>query len=322
MISLSPIYPARHDDRSVLPGVVTRGTGYPDKSFPKSPERVPDSTTIWPVNAGLTRDRVSQERIKFLLLGALECWLGRWPVEVRGTIQRTLLAALLAAGSKSVSVDALVEELWGDHPPARAENALQAHVSRLRRKLHCGGNTSACLSSLPSGYRLTVSEEDVDATAFMRELNDGRGRPNTDATATVAKLRSAMALWRGPVFGGPLGGPICQAAAARYEAARSVAVEMLFDLELRCGRHTEVIPELSELVESQSLNERFCEQLMVALYRSGRQTEALDVYRRMRMRLDADLGVEPSPTLRKYERAILVHDPALCTGANYAVLRD
>lgn len=288
-----------------------------------SPEQVPDSTTIRPGDADSTTDRGNQERIRFLYLGALECWLGHRPVEIRGTIQRTLLAALLAAGSKPVSVDALVEELWGDNPPARAENALQAHVSRLRRKLRCaGGNTSVSLSSLPSGYRLMVSEEDVDATAFMRELNDGRGRPNTDATTTIAKLRSAVALWRGPVFGGPLGGPICQAAAARYEAARSVAVELLFDLELGCGRHTEVIPELSELVESPSLNERFCEQLMVALYRSGRQTEALEVYRRMRIRLDADLGVEPSPTLRKYERAVLVHDPALCTGANYAVLRD
>jgi hypothetical protein len=156
----------------------------------------------------------------------------------------------------------------------------------------------------------------------MRALKDVRSRPNMDAGMAIVKLRSAVALWRGPVFGGPLGGPICQAAAARYEAARLVAVEMLFDLELRCGRHTEVIPELSELVESQSLNERFCEQLMVALYRSGRQADALKVYRRMRMRMDTDLGVEPSPTLRKYERAILAHDPALCTGANYAALRD
>lgn len=281
-------------------------------------EQVPDSTIV-----GSTADQKDRERIKFLYLGALECWLGHRPVEIRGTMQRTLLAALLAAGSKPVSVDALVAELWGENPPASAENALQAHVSRLRRKLRCaGGCTSVSLSSLPSGYRLMVSQDDADATTFMRALNDGRGRRHMDVPTTIAKLRSAVALWRGPVFGGPLGGPICQATAARYEAARSVAVELLFDLELRCGRHTEVIPELSELVESPSLNERFCEQLMVALYRSGRQTEALEVYRRMRMRLDADLGVAPSPTLRKYERAILAHDPVLCAGANYAALRD
>jgi DNA-binding SARP family transcriptional activator len=261
--------------------------------------------------------------MRFVYLGALECWLGCRQVEIRGTSQRTLLAALLAADNKPLSVGALVGELWGPDPPAKVENALQAHVSRLRRKLHCAGaTTSVHLSSLPSGYRLMVPEEDVDATVFMRVLKEVRSQPNTDVTAAIAKLRSAVALWRGPVFGGTLGGPICQAAAARHEAARSTAIELLFDLELRCGRHTEVIPELRELVESPSLNERFCEQLMVALYRSGRQAEALEVYRRMRTRMDVDLGVEPSPTLRNHERAILAHDPALYTGANHATLRN
>jgi SARP family transcriptional regulator, regulator of embCAB operon len=302
MTSLNITYFDRRNDRAALPGGVMPATGPPGQTLPRSPE---------------------QEGMKFLYLGSLECWLGDRPVEIRGTSQRTLLAALLAAGSKPVSVDALVDELWGGNPPARMENALQAHVSRLRRKLHCaGGNTSVSLSSLPFGYRLIVPEKDVDAAAFMRALKDVRSRPNMDATMAVVKLRSAVALWRGPVFGGPLGGTICQAAAARYESARSVAVEMLFDLELQCGRHTEVISELSELVESQSLNERFCEQLMVALYRSGRQADALNVYRRMRMRMNADLGVEPSPTLRNYERAVLAHDPALCNGANYTTLRD
>jgi DNA-binding SARP family transcriptional activator len=275
------------------------------------------------VDTSSTTHRGNQEGLKFLCLGALECWLGGRLVEMRGASQQTLLATLLVAGSKPVSVNALIEELWGENPPARMENALQAHVSRLRRKLHCADDsTSVNLSSQPSGYRLIVSEKDVDATVFVRILKEVRSRPNMDATTAIAKLRSALALWRGPMFGGPLGGPLCQAAAARHEAAQSVAVEMLFDLELRCGRHTEVIPELSELVESQSLNERFCEQLMVALYRSGRQADALQVYRRIRRRMNADLGVEPSPTLRKYERAVLAHDPVLCNGANYAALRD
>ena len=200
---------------------------------------------------------------------------------------------------------------------------MQAHVSRLRRNLRSfGGNTSVDLFSLPSGYRLSVSDNDIDATLFMHTLKEVRSRPNMDATTAILKLRSAIALWRGPVFGGTLGGPICRSAAVRYEAARSVATEMLFDLELHCGRHADVIPELSELVESRSLNERFCEQLMVALYRSGRQTDALQVYRRIRKRMNIDLGVEPSPALRKYEQAVLSHDPALCTGANYASIRD
>lgn len=305
MISANTSYLTRHHDRSDVPGVVTATTG------------------IWPMYTKTTTHRVDRYRMKFVYLGALECWLGDRQVEIRGTSQRTLLAALLAAANKPLSVDALVEELWGADPPAKVENALQAHVSRLRRKLHCdGATTSVNLSGLPSGYRLMVPEEDVDATVFTWVLKEVRSQPNMDATTAIAKLRSAVALWRGPVFGGPLGGPICQAAAARHEAARSNAIELLFDLELRCGRHTEVIPELSELVESPSLNERFCEQLMVALYRSGRQTEALEVYRRMRTRMDVNLGVEPSPTLRNHERAILAHDPALYTGANHATLRN
>jgi len=177
------------------------------------------------------------------------------------------------------------------------------------------------LVGLPSGYRLLVPEQDVDALLFLRTLGEVR-RLATDPAAAIVRLRAALALWYGPVFGGLVGGPICQAAVARFEAARSVAAETLFDLELRQGRHTEIIPELSGLVESQALNERFCEQLMVALYRSGRQIEALDAYRRMRLRLDTELGVAPSPTLRKYERAILAHDPALRIGADHAALRE
>jgi SARP family transcriptional regulator, regulator of embCAB operon len=304
MTSANTSYLTRHHDRSDVPGRVTAGT------------------RNWPMDTNTMAYRTNQQKMSFVYLGALECWLDCEQVEIRGTSQRTLLAALLTAASKPLSVDALVEELWGADPPARVENALQAHVSRLRRKLHCAGATTPVrLSSLPSGYRLMVPEEDVDATVFMRALKEVHSQSNMDASTAIAKLRSAVALWRGPVFGGPLGGPICQAAAALHEAARSVAVELLFDLELRCGRHTEIIPELSELVESPSLNERFCEQLMVALYRSGRQTEALEVYRRMRTRMDVDLGVEPSPTLRNYESAILAHDPALYAGANHTALR-
>ncbi|HEY3608765.1 MAG TPA: AfsR/SARP family transcriptional regulator [Pseudonocardiaceae bacterium] len=264
-----------------------------------------------------------QDTITFRLLGGLGFCPNGSPVEIRGTIQRTLLATLLTVGSHPVPMGALVEELWGEHPPATAENALQAHISRLRRKLQgVAGAGSVRLVGLPSGYRLLVPAEDVDALLFLRTLGEVRGRQATDADdGAIVRLRAALALWFGPVFGGLVGGPICQAAVARFEAARSVAAETLFDLELRQGRHTEIIPELSGLVESQALNERFCEQLMVALYRSGRQIEALDAYRRMRLRLDTELGVAPSPTLRTYERAILAHDPALRIGADHAALR-
>ncbi len=270
-----------------------------------------------------TLDPATEQPTRFRYLGTLEVWHDGRLCEIRGTIQRTLLAALLAAGSRPVSTQALVGELWADNPPATAENSLQAHVSRLRRKLHGSGDgRSTCLLSLPSGYQLLVADTDVDATTFARAVTEARQREGSDPDEAVRRLRSALTLWRGPVFGGQIGGPLCQAAAARYEASRTMAVELLFDLELRRGRHSEMIPELSELVESPSLNERVCEQLMVALYRSGRQIEALDVFRRMRVRLDRDLGVEPSPTLRKYEQAILTHHALLRYGEDHAGLRD
>jgi DNA-binding SARP family transcriptional activator len=259
---------------------------------------------------------------RFRLLGNLEVWSDDQQTEIRGTIQRTLLATLLAAGSRTVSVQSLVDELWAENPPATAENSLQAHVSRLRRKLHSvGDRQSLCLLSLPSGYRLLVTAADVDAPLFLQTVHEARAHAAADPQAAVDQIRQGLGAWRGPVFGGPIGGPICQAAAARFEAARTVALETLFDLELHRGRHSEVIPELSALVECPSLNERICEQLMVALYRAGRQTEALSACRRMRLRLADELGVSPSPSLRKLENAILNHDPALHYGGDHLSLR-
>jgi DNA-binding SARP family transcriptional activator len=195
-------------------------------------------------------------------------------------------------------------------------------VSRLRRKLHRSGDLHSALSSPPAGYRLLVDPSYVDGLIFRQTLIDIRhATASIDPAVAVARLRAVLAMWRGPVFGGLTGGPICQAASSRFLADREVAVETLYDFELRLGRHCEVIPELSGLLESASLNERTCEQLMVALYRAGRQSDALDTFRRMRSRLDDDLGVEPSPALRRIENAILNHHPALRVGADHGTLR-
>ncbi|MDT0262134.1 AfsR/SARP family transcriptional regulator [Jatrophihabitans lederbergiae] len=281
------------------------------------------STHAWNMDYEPAAEFGTGRQPRFRLLGNLEVWSADRQTEIRGTIQRTLLATLLAAGSRTVSVQSLVDELWAENPPATAENSLQAHVSRLRRKLHSVGDRQPLgLLSLPSGYRLLVTDVDVDALLFMQTVQEARRRAAVDPHAAVDRIRQALGAWRGPVFGGPMGGSICQAAAASLEAARTVALETLFDLELHHGRHSEVISELSALVESPSLNERICEQLMVALYRSGRQTEALSAFRRMRVRLDDELGVSPSPSLRKLETAILNHDPALHYGGDHLSLRS
>ncbi|MBO2449471.1 AfsR/SARP family transcriptional regulator [Actinomadura barringtoniae] len=259
---------------------------------------------------------------EFLVLGPLECRSANRAVTITGTLQRALLATLLAAEGTPVSADSLVTELWADSPPPHWENALQAHISRLRRRIDTvAGGRSARLVIEHSGYCLRTDEDTVDAKVFMHKFDYARVLGTTDPGAAADALREALSLWRGKAFGLVSQGPLCRTVAQRYETARLVALEMLFDLELRSGRHTDIIPTLSELVEAPTLNERFCEQLMIALYRSGQQARALSSYSRMRERLDAELGVEPTITLRNLHNAILNHDPALRLGADHAVLR-
>jgi DNA-binding SARP family transcriptional activator len=268
------------------------------------------------------RKQLRGDMAKFYVLGPLECRSTERLVNIPGTLQRTLLATLLAAEGNPVSVESLVTELWADSPPPQWENALQAHISRLRRRVDAVADSrTARLIVQHSGYRLSTDEDAVDAKVFMRELGEARFLGNHDPKRAADVLRGALSLWRGNAFGLVIQGPLCRTVAQRYEAARLVALETLFDLELRGGRHTEIIPLLAELVEPPSLNERFCEQLMIALYRSGQQAVALTAYRRMRERLDDELGIEPTVTLRNLFNAILVHHPALRVGADHAVLR-
>lgn len=155
----------------------------------------------------------------------------------------------------------------------------------------------------------------------MRQFDYARFLGTSDPTTAADILRTALSLWRGKAFGLVIHGSLCRIVAQRYETARVVALETLFDLELRSGRHTDIIPMLSELVEAPSLNERFCEQMMIALYRSGQQARALSSYIQMRDRLHEELGVEPTVTLRNLFNAILNHHDALRLGADHAVLR-
>ena len=226
---------------------------------------------------------------------------------------QTLVAVFLTAGDRLLRADALAEELWGWTPPANPENALQAQISRLRRTLAKlePQRADPRLSTTVSGYRFSVHWSELDATTFMRRVDEIRSRPATDIRKDIAELRKALALWRGPVFGGLVGGNACQSAAAKYEESKTAALELCYDLELKAGGHARVIPELTELVGQNPLQEQFCSLLMVALYRSGRQIDALNVYRRLRQELDENLGVEPSPVLRRFEQAILTHDPLL-----------
>ncbi|HEX6521520.1 MAG TPA: AfsR/SARP family transcriptional regulator [Streptosporangiaceae bacterium] len=263
--------------------------------------------------------------IKYLVLGPIEAWSEQRHIELRGSLQRAVLVTLLASSGNFVLTEAFINELWGETPPRRAENALQAHVSRLRRALDKlePGRESSSVVTLSSGYRLELGPDATDAMIFMRSVDRVfHHQGEIDAREAIQQLRDALSLWRGTVFGGAVGGTLCQSLAARYEQSRVAALERLFDLGLQIGLHSEFIAELYEATESEPLNEKLCGQLMVALYRAGRQADALAVYRKMRARLDDQLGIAPSPLLQKHEQAILTQDPALETPAGNQVNND
>ena len=252
----------------------------------------------------------------FNILGPLEVHSAGAPSRGDGVFQTTLLTALLVGRGKVHSAEALMGELWGLAIPDRPENALQAHISRLRAKLRRlePERRVGRLALLPAeGYRLDVSDSELDAGVFMAGVQQLRGEVGVCPPARMAaRVREALSLWRGPALGGIIGGPICQDGALAYEEARSCALEMCFDAQLALGNHRAIIAQLSELVTAQpAFRERYCGQLMVALYRSGRQTDALDVYRRAREHAMDTRRAGPSPALREFERAVLAQDPGL-----------
>ncbi|MBO0656148.1 MULTISPECIES: AfsR/SARP family transcriptional regulator [Streptomyces] len=253
--------------------------------------------------------------LSFSILGALEIRTPSGPAEIPGGLQRTLVQALLVSEGQAIAGDTLINEMWGESVPENEANALQAHVSRLRRRLKGleSERPASRLSIHPSGYRLSLEAGELDAAEFISLVRRAEAASGTGRDEAAALTRTALAMWRGPVFGGHTGGPVCQTAAARYEEYRMRALELFFDAELKAGHHAAILAELREVHAGNPLREYFCEQLMIALYRSGRQADALDTYRRMWHRLSEELGVEPSPALRRVEHAILSHHPALST---------
>lgn len=255
---------------------------------------------------------------EFRLLGPVEIRDGRTGADIAppGSKQRALLAAFVIHAGQLLSVDRLAEELWGDDPPANAANALQAHVARLRRLLPpAQGAGHEWISTLPSGYLLSLGRATTDVQAFHRLSAKGRAAISSDPGYASELLRRALSLWRGPALQGGGHGPICRSEADRLEENRLSALETLYEASLRCAQHGEITGELEKLTADHPLRERLYDLLMVALYRSGRQAEALGVYERARRRLVDALGIEPGPALRGRMEAILNHAPDLSAPA-------
>ena len=232
---------------------------------------------------------------------------------VAGGRQRALLALLLLRAGEPVSRDRLIADLWGERPPAGAVKTVQAVVSRLRRAL--GGEASRLVTGA-AGYRLRVEPDELDLARFEGLCEDGRralaaGRPGRAA----ARLRAALEEWRGPALADVAFEPFAPPEVARLEELRAAAVEDRVEADLALGRGGELVAELEVLVAGEPLRERLHGQLMLALYRAGRQGEALDVYRDAVRTLDAELGLHPGPELDRLQKAILAQDPTLLRGA-------
>lgn len=251
----------------------------------------------------------------FRILGPLEVVDRGVPLSMGGRRQRTVLAVLLVNANSIVSTDRLVDEVWGDHPPETARRSLQAYVSRLRGLL--GGDG---ITAVEPGYRLRLDPADADWERFEQSVTKARALMDTDSARAAALLRDALAMWRGSPFADLSDERSLQPAIARLEAQRLAAVEEWIEAELATGRHGPLVGEIESLVGRYPLRERLRGQLMLALYRSGRQSEALRSYQEARHYLVEELGVEPSPELQWLEERMLAQDPAL--GIDVAIPRQ
>jgi DNA-binding SARP family transcriptional activator len=247
--------------------------------------------------------------IEFGILGPLVVRADGEPLALRGPRQRSLLALLLIHGDRVVSADRIADLLWHGDPPASAPNTLQAHVGRLRRSL---GSAGVCLVTRPSGYVLQLGGAELDARRFEEELGAAR-RAAADGRFIQAEAAfwSALELWRGPALVEFSNEGFATAEAARLDELRVDATDGWAAAALARGRGAEMVASLEALVTEYPLRERFVAHLMVALYRAGRQADALAAYRAARLRLRDELGIDPGRELQQLEEAVLLQKPEL-----------
>jgi predicted ATPase/DNA-binding SARP family transcriptional activator len=246
--------------------------------------------------------------MEFRILGPLEARVGGEIVALGGARPRALLAVLLLHANEAVSAERLAVALWGEDASAGAVKTVQVHVSRVRQAF----GDPELLVTTPAGYRLRVRPGEFDLHRFEALVADGRrALAAGEAERAAALLREALGLWRGPALGDLASAPFAPTEIARLEEQRLAAVEARMEADLAAGRHSELIAELRQLTSEHAWRERLHSQLMLALYREGRQAEALEAYRQARDVLVGELGIEPGGDLRQLQQAILAHDPVL-----------
>ena len=231
---------------------------------------------------------------------------------------RALLVLLVLHAGEPVSADRLIDELWGEDPPPTARTVVHGLVSRLRRVLDSsrdGARLGTILQTFGSGYRLAIEPDAVDAHRFKRLIDEARGVP---AEQRAANLSEALALWRGSALADFSYEPFAQRAITTLEELRAQAIEDRIDADLASGHSAELVPELEQIIRDHPFRERLRGALMLALYRSGRQADALQAYHDARTLLVEELGLEPGPALRELEAAILRQDRVLDGAAHRA----
>jgi DNA-binding SARP family transcriptional activator len=245
--------------------------------------------------------------VKFRILGPLDLVNDAGPIALDAPKHKALLGVLLLHPNQAVSSERLIDELWGERPPATAGKILQTYVSQLRRIV--GADT---IATRRPGYLLRVEEDALDATQFRRLFADGRRiAASGDNERASVRFREALALWRGPPLADVVFESFARNEVERLEEERLSALMDLIDSELALGRHEELVHEVEALVREHPLRERLRGQLMLVLYRAGRQADALELYQEGRQLLAQELGIDPGPQLKELEAKILRQDSSL-----------
>ncbi|MFJ8781192.1 MULTISPECIES: BTAD domain-containing putative transcriptional regulator [unclassified Streptomyces] len=252
--------------------------------------------------------------MKFRILGPVGYEIEGQFHSMRGSRQRTLLATLLVSGGRPVPAEQLYTELWGESPPTTAHNSLQAHIYRLRgtlQRLPVPSGMRPRVTTRASGYALEHDTDNLDMTVFRSRIAQSRHLVDEDPHMAYKLLDDALDLWRGSPMQDVAAGPMCQSVALQLDEEYMTALEDKLWLGIGCQDPTHVIGELKRMSSVHPWRERITEMLMLALYRCGRQAEAIEAYNSARRRLVDELGMEPSVQLRQRFRDILNQAPSL-----------
>jgi SARP family transcriptional regulator, regulator of embCAB operon len=250
--------------------------------------------------------------LRYEILGTLRICDGGRSSSISAKQMEILLAALLVRRNQTLSIAQLITEIWGENPPQRAHAALHVYISHLRKLLRRPSQTESPIVTWSPGYYIQVDSGELDLDEFTRHVNQARSSVRAGQYAAAEEASTAaLKLWRGPALDRVRDGPIVSAMAMWLDETRIECTELLIESGLALGRERELIGQLYALTSEYPLQETFYRQLMLALYRSERQADALEVYRIARELLNSELGVEPGPNLKEVQRAILLADERL-----------